>query len=41
VTIPGWFDLQVQISIYGFNPGESFKFSAPEARKIVLEKKKN
>lgn len=23
---------------YGFNPGESFKFSAPEAGKIVLEK---
>ena len=23
---------------YGFNPGETFKFSAPEAGKIVLEK---
>jgi len=24
---------------YGFNEGDSFKFSAPEAEKIVLEKK--
>lgn len=27
------------LKTYGFNEGDSFKFSAPEAGKIVLEKK--